>query len=86
MRNGVTTNIAETFSATEAQRGRHPPSRQQQASARYLAELDYCFSTRKLSDSARMNDLRSRTAGRRLSYLPVRDLTGRWLSKGPIGG
>jgi hypothetical protein len=41
---------------------------------RYLAEFDFRFSTRKLSDTQRMNRLMGQTAGRRLSYRP---LTGR---------
>lgn len=35
---------------------------------RYLAEFDYRFSTRKMSDTARMHALMGRVAGRRLSY------------------
>ena len=41
---------------------------------RYLAEFDYRYSTRKLSDTARMARLVGQTAGRRLTYRP---LTGR---------
>lgn len=41
---------------------------------RYLAEFDFRFSTRKLSDTQRMARLMGQTAGRRLSYRP---LTGR---------
>ena len=35
---------------------------------RYLAEFDFRFSTRKLSDTARMRLTVQRTAGRRLMY------------------
>lgn len=67
MRNGVTTNVAETFFS---QLKRSVDGTHHHVSAkhllRYLAEFDYRFSTRKLSDSARMTDLVSRTAGRRL--------------------
>jgi transposase-like protein len=41
---------------------------------RYLAEFDYRYSTRKRSDSQRVQHLMGRTGGRRLTY---RDLTGR---------
>lgn len=41
---------------------------------RYLAEFDFRFSTRKLSDTQRMARLMGQTAGRRLTYRP---LTGR---------
>ncbi len=35
---------------------------------RYLAEFDFRYSTRKMSDTARMEQLVSQTAGRRLTY------------------
>ena len=35
---------------------------------RYLAEFDYRFTTRRLSDTARMHALMGRVGGRRLSY------------------
>lgn len=38
---------------------------------RYLAEFDYRFSTRELSDTARMRALMGRTGGRRLTYKRV---------------
>lgn len=38
---------------------------------RYLAEFDYRYSTRTLSDTQRMHNLISRTAGRRLTYRPL---------------
>jgi transposase-like protein len=41
---------------------------------RYLAEFDFRYSTRKLSDTQRMARLMGQTAGRRLAYKP---LTGR---------
>lgn len=38
---------------------------------RYLAEFDFRYSTRKLSDSARTRALVDRVAGRRLTYRPL---------------
>ena len=38
---------------------------------RYLAEFDYRYTTRKLSDSARMVKLIEQTGGRRLTYRPL---------------
>ncbi|MDQ3641795.1 MAG: IS1595 family transposase [Actinomycetota bacterium] len=38
---------------------------------RYLAEFDYRYTTRKLSDSQRMQRMIDQTAGRRLSYKPL---------------
>ncbi len=38
---------------------------------RYLAEFDYRFSTRKLTDSARMQRMIDQAAGRRLTYKPL---------------
>ena len=35
---------------------------------RYLAEFDFRYSTRKVSDTARMERLVGQTAGRRLTY------------------
>jgi hypothetical protein len=43
---------------------------------RYLAEFDYRYSTRKLSDSARIDRLMGRVAGRRLSYKPLTSHNG----------
>ncbi len=40
---------------------------------RYLAEFDYRYSTRKLSDSARLERMIDQSAGRRLSYKPLTD-------------
>ena len=72
VRNGVTTNMAETFFS---QLKRSVDGTHHHVSAkhlpRYLAEFDYRFSTRKLSDSARMSDFMGRTGGRRLTYRPV---------------
>ena len=39
-------------------------------SARYLAEFDFRYSTRKLSDTQRMHRLMGQVAGRRLAYRP----------------
>lgn len=38
---------------------------------RYLAEFDYRYNTRKLSDSARLERMMNQTAGRRLRYKPL---------------
>ena len=38
---------------------------------RYLAEFDYRYTTRKLSDSQRMQRMIDQVAGRRLSYRPL---------------
>lgn len=38
---------------------------------RYLAEFDYRYSTRKMTDTARMHRLISQAAGRRLTYRPL---------------
>ena len=40
---------------------------------RYLAEFDYRYSTRKLSDTARTRMLMGRVGDRRLTYKPLRD-------------
>jgi transposase-like protein len=42
---------------------------------RYLAEFDYRYSTRKMSDSQRMVRLIEQTGGRRLTYRPLTDRT-----------
>lgn len=39
---------------------------------RYLAEFDYRFTTRKMTDGERMAKLMSSTGGRRLTYRAVR--------------
>ena len=38
---------------------------------RYLAEFDYRFSTRKLTDSARLERMIDQAGGRRLTYRPL---------------
>ncbi len=38
---------------------------------RYLAEFDYRYSTREISDAERVDDLLTRVAGRRLTYKPL---------------
>jgi len=72
VRDGVSTNLAETFFS---QLKRSVDGTHHHVSSkhlpRYLSEFDYRFSTRKLSDSARLRDLMGRTEGRRLSYRPV---------------
>jgi hypothetical protein len=40
---------------------------------RYLAEFDFRYSTCKLSDSARMQEMIAQAGGRRLSYEPLTD-------------
>ncbi len=40
---------------------------------RYLAEFDYRYSTRGLTDDLRMRGLVQQTGGRRLSYKPLTD-------------
>lgn len=69
---GVSTNLAETFFS---QLKRSVDGTHHHVSSkhlpRYLAELDYRFSTRKLTDSARLRDLMSRTEGRRISQRPL---------------
>jgi transposase-like protein len=40
---------------------------------RYLAEFDYRYSTRKLSDTARTSRLMKQAGGRRLTYQPLAD-------------
>lgn len=42
---------------------------------RYLAEFDYRYSTRKMTDTQRMNKLMGQVAGRRLSYRPLTGAT-----------
>jgi hypothetical protein len=40
---------------------------------RYLDQFDFMYSTRKLSDSARMERMIGQAGGRRLSYKPLTD-------------
>lgn len=40
---------------------------------RYLAEFDYRYTTRKISDSQRMAQVMGQVGGRRLSYRPLTD-------------
>ena len=65
----VTSNQAENF-FSQLKRSidgtHHHVSREHLA--RYLAEFDYRFSTRKLSDTARMERLMAQVAGRRLTW------------------
>lgn len=42
---------------------------------RYLAEFDFRYSTRKISDAERVRELAGRMGGRRLSYRPLVDGT-----------
>jgi transposase-like protein len=72
VRGDVTSNQAEGF-FSQLKRSldgtHHHVSREHLG--RYLAEFDYRYSTRKLSDSARMQRMIDQTAGRRLSYKPL---------------
>ncbi len=74
VRGHVTTNPAESYFA-QLKRSidgtHHHVSREHLA--RYLAEFDYRFSTRKLSDSARLERMVDQAAGRRLTYKPLTD-------------
>jgi hypothetical protein len=72
VRDGVSTNPAEGFFA---QLKRSIDGTHHRVSVehldRYLAEFDYRYSTRKVKDSIRVDDLLSRVAGRRLAYKPL---------------
>lgn len=71
-RDGVTSNQAESF-FSQLKRSidgtHHHVSREHLH--RYLAEFDYRYYTRKLSDSQRMQRMIDQTSGRRLSYKPL---------------
>jgi transposase-like protein len=66
---GAGTNVAENF-FSQLKRSvdgtHHHVSRQHLA--RYLAEFDFRYSTRKLSDTARMSRLMGQVGGKRLTY------------------
>jgi transposase-like protein len=72
VRGNVTTNQVENY-FSQLKRSldgtHHHVSREHLA--RYLAEFDYRYSTRKLSDSQRMQRMIDQTPGRRLSYEPL---------------
>ena len=72
MRDGVTTNHAEGFFAQLKRSidGTHHAVSTEHLH-RYLAEFDFRYNTRKLSDSQRMERLLGQVAGRRLSYRPL---------------
>ena len=72
VRDGITTNEAEgCFSQLKRSiDGTHHHVSVEHLD-RYLAEFDYRYSTRALSDGERMADLIDRGAGRRLSYRPL---------------
>jgi hypothetical protein len=75
VRGVVSTNAAESYFAQMKRSSdgtHHHVSREHLP--RYLAEFDYHYTTRKLSDSQRMQRMIDQAAGRRLSYKP---LTGR---------
>lgn len=71
VRDDVTTNQAENY-FSQLKRSldgtHHHVSREHLP--RYLAEFDFRFSTRDLTDTDRMTRLMRRTAGRRLTYKP----------------
>ncbi len=72
VRDGVTTNHAEGYFAQlkrSVDGTFHHVSREHLH--RYLAQFDYLYSTRKLSDSARMTRLMGQVPGRRLTYRPL---------------
>jgi transposase-like protein len=72
VRGAVSTNQAENY-FSQLKRSldgtHHHVSREHLP--RYLAEFDFRYSTRELSDSDRMRKLIGRTGGRRLSYKPL---------------
>lgn len=72
VRGDVTTNQAENY-FSQLKRSldgtHHHPSRKHLP--RYLAEFDFRYSTRELSDTDRMTGLIRRTEGKRLSYKPL---------------
>ncbi len=74
VRNGASTNKAENF-FSQLKRSldgtHHHVSRKHLP--RYLVEFDFRYSTRKLSDTARMLLLMGRLDGTRLSYRPLTD-------------
>jgi transposase-like protein len=69
VRDGITTNHAEGY-FSQLKRSldgtHHHVSREHLG--RYLAEFDYRYTTCKMTDSARMQHLANRVAGRRLTY------------------
>jgi hypothetical protein len=69
---GATTNHAEGFFSQLKRSidGTHHHVSHQHLQ-RYLDEFDFRYSTRKLSDSARMERMIGQAAGRRLSYKPL---------------
>ncbi len=72
VRGDVTTNMAEGFFS---QLKRSIDGTHHHVSVahlpRYLAEFDFRYSTRKMSDTARLGALMGRVDGRRLSYRPL---------------
>ncbi len=69
VRDGVTTNQAETFfSQLKRSIDGDAPPRQPRAPHRYLAEFDYRFSTCKVSDTERMARLARQVGHKRLTY------------------
>lgn len=69
VRDGVTSNQAETFFSQlkRSLDGTHHHVSVEHL-GRYLAEFDYRYTTRKMSDTARMSKLMGQVGGRRLTY------------------
>lgn len=72
VRGNVTTNHAEGFFSQlkRSVDGTHNHISKEHL-PRYLAEFDFRYSTRKLSDTARMRRVVAQTAGKRLTYRQV---------------
>lgn len=72
VRGGVTTNHAEGFFS---QLKRSIDGTHHHVSVehlpRYLAEFDFRYTTRKMTDTKRVNELAGRVGGRRLTYKPL---------------
>lgn len=73
VRDGGGTNLAENYFSQlkRSLDGTHHHVSKEHLE-RYLAEFDYRYNTRRLSDSERMKRLVSQTAGRRLTYHQVK--------------
>ena len=72
VRGNVSTNQAENYFSQLKRSidGTHPRLSVEHLPP-YLAEFDFRFSTRKLSDTARMRLLLTQAKGRRLTYRPM---------------
>jgi hypothetical protein len=89
VRGGVSTNQVENY-FSQLKRSidgtHHHVSREHLH--RYLAEFDFRYSTCKLSDSARMQEMIAQAGGRRLTYEPLkgRGSSTTVPSPGTVGG